>query len=493
MSPFFIGLLTNIYVMSKFNATSTKTATTNMAGGEAYSQSAELELASAVITSFANDTFYEKAADRFDRVSSLLDKVDPMFAAKVAVYARREFGMRSMSHVVAAELAPKLSGKAWAASFYDAIVFRPDDMMEIIAYLKAKGQKLSAALKRGFAKAFNRFDAYQLAKYRGEGKGVKLVDVANLVHPIPGEENADALRALINGELKSTDTWETRLTRAGQVEGSEGDKIEAKKEAWVEMIRSGKMGYFALLRNLRNIMIAAPEVENEVIAQLTDRNKIKKSLVLPFRYFTAITELQQIAGSRNIVKAISDAAEISLDNVPRLPGKTLIAVDVSGSMTGRPSTIAKMFGSVLYKRTEPDLLVFDGRARYVSLNPADSILSLMDKIPFSGGSTNFNSIFDTATGVYDRVIILSDMQAWVSNGWSSSAPTRSFAAYKSRTGADPIIYSFDLQGYGSMQFPERKVFCLAGFSDKIFDIMALLESDPKALLTKINEVTFAGE
>lgn len=479
--------------MSKFNTTSTKTATTNMAGGKAYSQSAELELASAVITSFANDTFYEKATDRFGRVASLLDKVDPMFAAKVAVYARREFGMRSMSHVVAAELAPKLSGKSWAASFYDAIVFRPDDMMEIISYLKAKGQKLSAALKRGFASAFGRFDAYQLAKYRGEGKGVKLVDVVNLVHPVPSEKNAEALHALINGELKSTDTWEAKLTRAGQIEGSEEDKIEAKKEAWADMIRSGKMGYFALLRNLRNIMIAVPEMEAEVIAQLTDHNKIKRSLVLPFRYFTAIGELQQMAGSRNIVKAISDAAEISLDNVPKLPGKNLIAIDVSGSMRGRPSTIAKMFGSVLYKQTNADLLVFDGRARYVSLNPADSILSLMDKIPFSGGSTNFNSIFETASGVYDRIIILSDMQAWVNNGWSSNVPTQSFAAYKRRTGADPIIYSFDLQGYGSIQFPERRVFCLAGFSDKIFDVMALLESDPKALLTKINEVTFAGE
>jgi hypothetical protein len=200
-----------------------------------------------------------------------------------------------------------------------------------------------------------------------------------------------------------------------------------------------------------------------------------------------------MAGSRNIIKAISDAAEISLDNVPKLLGKNLIAIDVSGSMSGRPSTIAKMFGSVLYKQTNADLLVFDGRARYVSLNPADSILSLMDKIPFSGGLTNFNSIFETANGAYDRIIILSDMQAWVNNGWSSNVPTQSFAAYKRRTGADPIIYSFDLQGHGSMQFPERRVFCLAGFSDKIFDVMALLESDPKALLTKINEVIFAGE
>ena len=40
----------------------------------------------------------------------------------------------------------------------------------------------------------------------------------------------------------------------------------------------------------------------------------------------------------------------------------------------------------------------------------------------------------------------------------------------------------------STQFPENNVYCLAGFSDKIFDIMKLLESDKKALVKKIEEV-----
>jgi hypothetical protein len=159
-------------------------------------------------------------------------------------------------------------------------------------------------------------------------------------------------------------------------------------------------------------------------------------------------------------------------------------------MKGKPQEIARMFGSVLYKATDSMLLTFDARARYISLNPRDSLLSLMQRLPFTGGGTNFNAIFDASTEKFNRVIILSDMQAWIDAGWGSSNPKQAFANYKQRTGADPIIYSFDLNAYGSMQFPERNVYCLSGFSDKIFDIMKVLEEDRNALINKIESIEF---
>ena len=112
--------------MSKFNKTTPKpvTKTVNMAGGEAYKQSVELELVSILLTSFVEDKFYEKASNNLDRFKDVLSRVDPMFAAKAAVYARQEFGMRSITHVLAAELAKRLSGEAWAKNFYKAIVRR---------------------------------------------------------------------------------------------------------------------------------------------------------------------------------------------------------------------------------------------------------------------------------------------------------------------------------------------------------------------------------
>ena len=41
-----------------------------------------------------------------------------------------------------------------------------------------------------------------------------------------------------------------------------------------------------------------------------------------------------------------------------------------------------------------------------------------------------------------------------------------------------------------MQFPESNVFAIAGFSEKIFDTMKLMESDKKALINVIKKVEF---
>ena len=107
-------------------------------------------------------------------------------------------------------------------------------------------------MKKGFATALGRFDDYQLAKYKGEGKEVKLVDVVNLVHPTQTAKNNFAISKLVNGELKSHDTWESELSAAG-------NDTEAKKTVWNRLLDERKLGYFALLRNLRNIISLGDE------------------------------------------------------------------------------------------------------------------------------------------------------------------------------------------------------------------------------------------
>lgn len=471
--------------------------TVNRAGGEAFTQSPKMELASILLTSFAQDQYYRSANQTFDELGKLLAKVDPEFSAKAAVYARNEFGMRSITHVLAAEMAAYASGKPWGKSFYKNIVKRPDDMLETVAYFYANGgTTLPNAMKKGFASAFDKFDAYQLAKYRGERKAVKLVDLVNLVHPVPTERNAKALKELVNGELKSKDTWESQLTQAGQKAQSKEEKAELKAQVWSDLIAQNKLGYFALLRNLRNIAEQAPELLDKVCELLTDKYRIKKSLVLPFRFLTAMNAIKplQIEGKRKILEALNKALEISLDNVPKFEGRTLIVLDDSGSMTsGRrdreqtPIQIGAIFSAVLYKANDADLMRFSDDASYVNPYHKDATMSIADRLIRNAKSagTNFRAIFNEAKTAYDRIIILSDMQGWIGH----YTPKKEFADYKKRTGANPFIYSFDLQGYGSLQFPERNVFCLAGFSDKILDIMQLLETDRQALVNKIEAVS----
>lgn len=475
--------------MSKFNTVSSGTKTINAAGGQAYIQSPELEFVSILLTSFASGEYYREQNDTFEKIKELIRVCDKKFVAKACVYARTVFGMRSISHVVASQLAKHISGEPWAKDFYTAVIYRPDDMTEILSYHISKKEKIPNSIKKGFAKAFDRFDKYTLAKYRGEGKKFKLIDVVNLVHPIPTVKNDEAIGALVKGELKSFNTWESEMSKAGQ----DAEAEEFKKEVWTKMVLEKKIGYFALLKNLRNIIQEAPEVIPQAIETLTNENLIKKSLVLPFRYLTAFDEIKKLSPSNEVklvMTALNKAVDISTNNVPKFEGETLVVLDVSGSMmesgNKSPHIIGSLFASVLVKSNNADFMAFSDIAKYFNINTADSTITIAEALRFSAGGTNFNSIFPLANKKYDRVIILSDMQGWI----GAVAPTQTFNAYKTKYGANPFIYSFDLKNYGTMMFPEKNVFCIAGFSEKIFDTMTLMEKDKNALINEIKKIEF---
>ena len=481
--------------MSKFNATmpKQKTLTENLAGGQAYSQSSEMALVSLLLTSFVNDQFYRGAQSTLVELKKLSEKVkDKEFVAKSAIYARDKFGMRSVTHALAAELTSQLNGAEWGKDFYNKVIVRVDDMTEILSYYLAyktekDNPKFPNSLKKGFAKAFDKFDGYQLAKYKGENKDVKLVDIVNLVHPVPTQRNKEALELLVKGELKNTETWEAKLSAVGQQADSEEELANLKSNAWSELIETRKIGYFALLRNLRNIITQSPGSVKSACEMLVDEKLIKNSRVLPFRFATAYDEINKVGSSkevRDVLVAINQALEVSIHNVPKFEGETLVVMDVSGSMMGRASEIASLFGAVLAKANNCDVMKFATNADYKSYNPLDSVMSIRNSFKYSGGGTNFKAIFQKANKKYDRVIILSDMQGWV--GYTS--PSSEFKSYKKKFDANPFVYSWDLAGYGTLQFPENNVFCLAGFSDKVFDIMGLMETDKKALYNEINSI-----
>lgn len=467
--------------MAKFRKVSSGTKTVNKAGGEAFTEDPKLEIVSLLLTSFVSDKFYEKANDQLDRLSKLVDKVDPLFSAKAAIYARNEFGMRSITHALIGELVHKVKGKEWTKHAIFKTVKRPDDMLEMLAYYGSKyGKPFPNSLKKGLALAVHKFDGYQLAKYRGERSDVKMTDLFNIVHPKATEKNSDLFRQLMKGELKSTDTWEAKLSAAGKTAEGDAEKAEELKgDAWKELIKEKKIGYFALLRNLRNLE-KYPEIMPEALEMLVDEKLIKKSLVLPFRFQTASENVTD----RNTLVAIQKALDISVANVPKFNGKTLVALDVSGSMSGKPAEIGSLFAAVLYKSNDADYIAFSNGAEYKVFNPNDSVLTIAKGMKFAAGGTNFNAIFQTANRKYDRIIILSDMQGWV----GYDAPTSALEEYKKRTGANPHIFSFDLNGYGTLMFPQNQVYAVAGFSEKILDVMGMLEEDRSALIRKIESV-----
>jgi len=368
--------------MAKFNEKKTvkQPESVNFMGEKAFLLQAKEEFVSSIMTTFLSKegSYYESSNEEIKRILSLLDKIDPLFACKAAIYVRENGNMRSISHLLGAALAKYISGQEYAKRFYNKLIVRTDDMSEIVsAYANLNGmglndlKKIPNSIKKGFKEALERLDAYQIDKYKMQNREVSLIDLVRLFHPKGNQKNAEAYKRLVNGEsladLYESKILEKEMTKAGQVtkDATQEEKMEAKREAITAVLDNIKgMPVMNLLRNLRNILLYAPDKVKDACEQLTIEKKILNSRLLPFRFATAYAEIekvmyadtkakptssivfeseetkQQVTESRfnelkkNLLDAIEGAIEIACQNIPELEGNCAILVDDSGSMRG---------------------------------------------------------------------------------------------------------------------------------------------------------------
>lgn len=169
---------------------------------------------------------------------------------------------------------------------------------------------------------------------------VTLRDVMFLCHPKPKDEAQAALwKRLVAGELKTPDTWEVALSGGAD-----------KKETFERLIVQRKLGYLALLRNLRNMAEAGCDPDLVRAAIIARKGGAER--VLPFRYVAAARAAPQFE------PALDQALCEAIGDIEPLPGKTLILVDVSGSMD------TKLSG-------KSDLTRIDAAATLAAIFPGD--------------------------------------------------------------------------------------------------------------------------
>ncbi len=438
--------------MSRFNK-KVSTKTVNLAGGISYKRPLKEELVFAVLSTFLENKFYESGDERVERIKDLISEVDHEFVAKLAIVARKEFHMRSVSHLLLGELSKIHKGDSLVQTTIVQATERPDDLLEIMAY--TEGIK-SHQVRKGLAKAIEKFNAYQLAKYKGTGK-FKLVDLFNLVHP---SGNRKEWKELMTGTLKSPETWEVLLSSG-----------KNKGQVWKQLISEEKIGYMALLRNLRNIdKQADKETKKAACKIISDKEAVKKSKQLPFRFYNAYLNVE----NQEMLKAISKAMDISLENVPKFEGKTLIAVDSSGSMDGDPIQKASIFAAALAKSNDADLILYDTEVKKLRYLTEEPILTLAEKIQreANGGGTDTSQVFIYAEekGIkYERIIILSDNESWI----EGHGTKEEYLNYKEFN--DCFVYCVDIQGYGTKDISGGKVFHMCGWSDRLLDFIKFAE------------------
>ncbi|NBQ67376.1 MAG: TROVE domain-containing protein [Nitrosomonadaceae bacterium] len=476
--------------------------TFNVAGGTAFKQSPELELAALAFTQLlstkGDNNFYTTEKAQVERIKAAVQR-DPYYAAQVAYSSRHEHGLRSISHVITACIAHYVKGQNWTKDFFLVMFRRVDDMMETVAaYRELFGVNyIPNALKAGIREAFNHFDRYSLAKYQGKDKDPSLADLMNLVHPVGNHLNRGALAALAMNVLKVEDTWEAELSAAGQTGAS-------KAAVWRKLLANDDLGYLALLRNLRNIVETNDRVLIEAaLERISDGKAIKKALILPFQLLTAYNRLR-VDLLHNpwlgaTLQALITAVDTATTNVKAFPGRLVVVMDQSGSMrTGRGvdeqtvAQIASLFSAVLLKSNPgADFVMFDDHGRYTQINTDRSIIKMKEQIDgvFTGGGTNHAAAVRTLNRAYDYIVWLSDEQGWANGRNIANSAAAELAKYNQRFNVSPTVFSFNLNSQdGTMQFPESQVVALAGWSFKTLDLLAAIQRGGEFMVTSLKAI-----
>ena len=513
--------------MSRYNAVAEDhTQTTNLAGGGAYTLSPEMDLYSTICTASLYPKFYETPQETLDRIRNLIASCDPVFVAKLAVYAREQMYLRTIPLVMAVELAKVHSGDSLVSKLVSRIIQRADELTEILAYYQwvndrtgaKKLGKLSNQIRKGVATAFGKFDEYQFGKYNRDTE-VKLRDALFLSHAKPVDDVQKAVfEKIINGNLDTPYTWETRLSEAGK-------NGETKKDVWEELIASKKVGYMAMLRNLRNILQAGVSNDHiEMVCEFIGReDAVKRSKQMPFRYLSAYRMLSTgVAPSRHshmgwdtnrfgyevdetitsnpqtaqVLAALEKAVIYSAANIPMFDGENvMLAADVSMSMC-RPVSersviqrydIGTVLSMLVHNKAQHSVTgLFGDRFETFAFPKSDVLRNSQECYNLEGRvgySTHGYKVIQHCQRQdidFDRIMIFTDCQLY--GGHHDRQIEREWINYK-KGHPNAKLYIFDLAGYGStpVSLRDNDVTMISGWSDKVFDILAAVEGGSAAL------------
>ena len=349
--------------------------------------------------------FYEDGREIGKRIAELSAQCRPEDVVALAIEAREQMRLRHVPLLLLREVArhpliktrPQLLSKAMGR-----VLQRADEPAEFLAlYWKDKKQPLSKQVKRGLAWSMRRFGEYELAKYNRDS-AITLRDVLFMSHAKPKDEAQAALwRKLAAKELATPDTWEVQLSAGAD-----------KKETFERLIRERKLGYFALIRNLRNMEHAS--VDSTVVREAILARKGGADKILPFRYIAAARHAKQFEPE------LDTAMQAALTELPKLTGMTVVLVDNSGSMAARLSRKSEMMRSdaaagvaIVARGVCESVRVFAFSDDCVEVPPRTG-MALRDAIHAATrmGSTKLGAAITKVNALeYDRLIVITDEQS----------------------------------------------------------------------------------
>jgi 60 kDa SS-A/Ro ribonucleoprotein len=368
----------------------------------------EMELKRALMNCHLwENQFYEDGVAIADRIKALVPKVAPARVAALAVEAREVMKLRHAPLLMVREMARHEKHRVLVADTLAQVIQRPDEMTELLAIYWAdalgpqqqrKRQPVSAQVKKGLARALTKFDAYQLAKYDRDG-AVRIKDVLFLVHAKPRDADQEKVwKQLVDGELVSADTWEVSLSSG-----------KDKRATFERLIAENRLGGLALLRNLR--LMQKAEVPRRTIADAIEAMRTDR--ILPYRFITAARY------APDFEPELESAMLKSLKGYARLPGRTKLLIDVSGSMFASLSAQSEMTRAdaacglaILAREVCDEVEIFTFSQDVVKVPPRRGF-ALRDAIVGSQphGSTYLGKAVAEIDRKGDRLIVFTDEQS----------------------------------------------------------------------------------
>jgi hypothetical protein len=510
--------------IAALRTTSTPDITT-YEGAPGYSRDAKTELFTLAVANFVSEqTSYESAQDRDTRFRELIARVtveDPEWVADFLSWLRQSANMRSAAIVGAVEygravqppypIAKRKPGTLQVTltprAVLNSVISRADEPGEALGYwLGRYGRPLPKWLKKSLGdSALRLYTPFNSFKYDGQSQRVRFADVIEFSqiegdNPVwkwlldrrhghaEGDYGIEMLRARQDLEalpvperlaLITSTAVTGRLRAAGMTWESVSGWLQGPMDAAVWEALVPLMGYMALLRNLRNFDEAgvSDEVAQKVLERLTDPEQVATSRQLPFRFYSAY----QAAPSDRWKHGLGKALDLSLHNVPNLDGRTLVLIDVSGSMSYSPLTArssvypwaqAALFGLALARSQAKaaDVVAFDTSVRSFKLNKGANTLAELARfrgLVTGGGTYTAQAVRQTFDpNRHDRVVVLSDQQAHYDG----------VGVFDSVSHHVPC-YTFDVVGYHAAHAPTSSTrHLVAGLTDSAFQMMKSLES-----------------
>ena len=391
------------------------------------------------------DEFYESGQTIGQRLADLVKEVPAAEVARVAIQAKQDMRLRHVPLLLAREMLRSKDGRATFGEVAEKVFARADDITEFLAlYWKDnKDEPLAKQAKRHVGEAFRRFDEYQLAKYNGGQKAVKLRDAIRITRPKPKDEaQAELWRKLVKGELTTPDTWEVELSKGGD-----------KKSSWERLLREDKLGGLAKLRNLRNMREAG--IDDGLIREGITRLKAGK--LLPINFIAAARHNPQFEAELEVKFFECFAGKA------KLQGNTIILVDVSGSMDAKLSGRSELTRmdvacslAMIGREMFDYLRVFTFSNELVEV-PGRKGFALRDAI--AGSQPHGATVLGKAIGrlpEFDRLIVITDEQS------HDSVPDRKGYMVNVASNKNGV-------GYGTWLH-------IDGWSDKVLDYIARWEA-----------------